>query len=430
MIGELLGSYRITQKLGAGALGVVYLAEHPLIGRKVAIKLLQPEFSSEPEVVARFFNEARATTQIGHPGLVDILDFGHHASGAAYIVMEFLPGDTLGQMIERQGMLPAELLSALAMQIASAVGAAHSRNIVHRDLKPDNVILVPDQSYPFGLKAKVLDFGVAKIAGAEGAAKTRTGHIMGTPMYMAPEQCTGIGLVDHRADVYALGCMMFEMACGRPPFGGNGVWDLLQAHQTRAPARLTMIVPTLPPALEHVIMRALEKRPEHRQQSMDEVVADLNRLTSGRFAQSVSAQPLMQPAPTAASQPTLMDASAVAPPQPIHAPHAQRPQMVSSPAALTIPLGGAGPVQGGHVSQPIAPMAGVRPLGQRVSVPLPAPSTIPSDFGKQKGSSGGAGWILGLVVVLAIAIVRGDTGRRKTVRVAGVRAAALTEAIA
>ncbi len=284
MIGAEVGSYRIVSKLGAGGMGVVYLAEHTLIGRKAAIKVLLPEFSRDEASLTRFFNEARSTALIRHAGLVDVFDFGYH-DGAAYIAMELLDGESLGARLRREQVLPAALAAALARQVAAAVGAAHARGIVHRDLKPDNVFLVPDPEVTVGLRVKVLDFGIAKLGGElGGVARTTTGNLLGTPLYMSPEQCRGAGAVDHRADVYSLGCMLFEMLCGRPPFVLAGVGELISAHMNDAPPRVATLAPGTPAELEALVMALLEKRPEARPQTMDEVVAALGPATGAAAA--------------------------------------------------------------------------------------------------------------------------------------------------
>jgi serine/threonine protein kinase len=200
MLSEVIGSYRVLRQLGAGGMGVVYLAQHTVIGRHAAIKLLLPQYSADPEIVGRFFNEARTAALIRHPGLVDVYDFGRLPDGSAYLVMEYLTGETLASMLARHGRLPEELALALARQIAGAVGAAHHKGIVHRDLKPDNIFVVQDEEVPVGMRARILDFGIAKLSVelAEHGVKTRTGSFIGTPVYMSPEQCRGARTVDGR----------------------------------------------------------------------------------------------------------------------------------------------------------------------------------------------------------------------------------------
>ncbi|TMQ19215.1 MAG: serine/threonine protein kinase [Deltaproteobacteria bacterium] len=197
MGGAMIGQYRVTGVIGRGGMGAVYAGEHTLLGRPAAIKVLLPELSQKQDVVTRFFNEARAATAIRHPGIIEIYDFGWTSEGAAFIVMEHLEGDTLARRSARSPFRwPAVL--AIARQIAGALGAAHAKGIVHRDLKPDNVFLVPDPEVPGGERIKLLDFGIAKLAvdSTTTVNVTKTGAVMGTPTYMAPEQCRGV-VVDH-----------------------------------------------------------------------------------------------------------------------------------------------------------------------------------------------------------------------------------------
>jgi serine/threonine-protein kinase len=293
VLGDTVGSYRIVEKLGGGGMGEVYLAEHTLIGRKVAVKLLLPELSHNGEIVTRFFNEARSTALIKHPGLVDIFDFGYHKNGSAYIVMECLEGESLGERL-RGGPLPPEMIVAISRQIASALGAAHAKGIVHRDLKPDNVFLVPDSEISCGERVKVLDFGIAKLATETNSSdfKTRTGTVMGTPAYMSPEQCRGVGEVDYRADIYSLGCIMFEMACGRPPFAAKGFGEIIAAQIYQPPPTPRSLDPQISPRMEAMIMKALAKSPAERHQSMRELIAELddNNHPSSRNPATTSAQ--------------------------------------------------------------------------------------------------------------------------------------------
>src|SRR5215468_8018569 len=248
MIGETLGSFRVLKQIGTGGMGVVYFAQHQLIGRRAAVKVLMPEFSRDANMVHRFFNEARSTAMIQHPGLVDIFDFGFHQSGAAYLIMEYLEGETLGARHERERRMPVWLVDAIMRQVASAVGAAHASGVIHRDLKPDNIFLVPDRNAPAHMRAKVLDFGVAKLNSAAGGPSphTRTGSMLGTPLYMSPEQCRGAGHVDHRTDIYSIGCIIFELLLGRPVFVCQGLGELLAAHQKLSPPSLASMDPSIP----------------------------------------------------------------------------------------------------------------------------------------------------------------------------------------
>ena len=282
MIGATVGSYQVREEIGHGGMGVVYAAEHPLIGRKVAVKVLLPEYSRNQEVVNRFFNEARATTMIRHPGLVDVIDFGYSADGAAFLIMEFLEGESLASRLKR-GVIPPKELVALGRQVASAVGAAHDKGIVHRDLKPDNIFLVPDRELAGGVRVKILDFGIAKLSTMEksgpstpgGSLKTRTGVVMGTPLYMSPEQGGGAANVDGRADIYSVGCILYEMACGRVPFVKEGFGETIAAHIYESPLPPRDVEPSVPRPLQQVILKALAKKPDERQQTMAELSAAL-----------------------------------------------------------------------------------------------------------------------------------------------------------
>jgi serine/threonine-protein kinase len=275
IIGQTVGNYLVTQKLGEGGMGSVYLAEHPTIGKKVALKILHAEFASNPEVADRFFTEAKAVNAIGHPNIVDIVDYGVIQSGPAgqdrlvYFIMEYLQGMTLSQVIRTEAPLPPERALTIALQVADALASSHKNGIVHRDLKPDNIILIQrGRERDF---VKLLDFGIAKLTGSDGVSshKTRTGLVLGTPAYMSPEQCEGRASVDHRTDVYALGVVLYEMLVGRVPFIGEGYGEILVQHLTQQP-----IPPSqyrmMSPHVEQVVLKALEKRADMRFPTMDE----------------------------------------------------------------------------------------------------------------------------------------------------------------
>jgi serine/threonine protein kinase len=268
MADKVIGSYRIIQTLGAGGMGAVYAGEHTKLGRKAAIKVLLPELSGNQELVERFFNEARAATAIKHPGIVQIYDLGYQDDGSAYIAMEFLEGEGLDARLRRLGYLPVQQALRFTGQIASALAVAHGRGIVHRDLKPANIFIVPDAQVVGGERIKILDFGIAKIArtGDQGAALTQAGALMGSPSYMAPEQCRGAADVDHRADLYSLGCILFECLCGRPPFlGGEGGYiSILASHLHDAPPVPSSLRPELTQEIDNLILHLLVKEPYAR----------------------------------------------------------------------------------------------------------------------------------------------------------------------
>jgi serine/threonine-protein kinase len=223
MIGKAIGHYIVRRKLGEGGMGLVYVTEHPAIGKRVALKVLHPEFSSQAEIVSRFFQQARAVNAIQHPNIVDVVDYGLIPSPnggeppRVYLLMEYLEGVTLGALIRREAPLSTERTVGIALQIADALSASHRQGIVHRDLKPDNVMLVSrGRRHDF---VKLLDFGVAKLTGSASTThRTRTGTVIGTPQYMAPEQCEGRTQIDHRTDIYGLGIVVYEMLTGRVPF--------------------------------------------------------------------------------------------------------------------------------------------------------------------------------------------------------------------
>jgi serine/threonine-protein kinase len=270
LINQTIGNYRVSRLLGEGGMGVVYLAQHPVIGRKVAIKLLHVALARDQDIVSRFFNEARAIHMIAHANIVEILDFGQTTDGQPYFIMEFLEGEALSDAVARGPMTPEEV-EAIGVQMCRALWAAHAKGIVHRDLKPHNVQLVPrPEGTPL---VKILDFGVAKIlASPDGAqsVKTRTGSLMGTPLYMSPEQCKGAGTLDHRTDIYSLGVMLFEMLAGRPPFVAEGVGELFAKHMLEEAPPLLDFAPHTPPHMAAAIMKCLQKEPRDRFQSMDE----------------------------------------------------------------------------------------------------------------------------------------------------------------
>ncbi|MDZ4693648.1 MAG: serine/threonine-protein kinase [Deltaproteobacteria bacterium] len=277
LIGSKVGNYKLVRQLGVGGMGAVYEAVHELMGKKAAVKMLLPELSANQEIVGRFFNEAKAATKIQHAGIVDVYDFGYHASGHAYIVMEYLSGSSLADLLKK-GLQFARALD-ISWQLCSALGAAHKNGIVHRDVKPDNIYIVPDPATPTGDRVKLLDFGISKLTGDDGAMqKTRTGTVMGTPAYMSPEQCRGSGEVDSRTDIYAVGCIMFEMVCGQPPFVRNGFGELITAHIIEEPPRPSEMNPSVPAMFEAIIMRSLEKDLDARYQTTTEMEADLGAI--------------------------------------------------------------------------------------------------------------------------------------------------------
>ena len=271
-VGATIGTYRVLSKLGEGGMGVVYVGEHTLLGRKAAIKVLLAELSANKEIVHRFFNEAKAVTQIADAGIVQVFDFGYDQNNNAFIIMELLEGEAMDQRLDRIGRLPAPDAIRLMRQICASLHAAHLKGIIHRDLKPENIFIVGDPAVTGGERAKILDFGIAKLSHDEpGKMKTRTGMVMGTPVYMSPEQCRGSGDVDRRSDIYAIACVMMTMLTGHPPFEGSGSGELIVAHMTAAPPLAASRVPGLPPIIDEILQRCLSKDPSQRYQSMAEL---------------------------------------------------------------------------------------------------------------------------------------------------------------
>ncbi|MCX5748185.1 MAG: serine/threonine-protein kinase [Proteobacteria bacterium] len=298
MIGELVGSYRIVSQLGAGGMGAVWLGEHTLIGSTAAIKILRPEYSENKTIVQRFFDEARAATRINHPGIVTVHDFGWQ-QGNAYLVMEHLRGESLSDTIEASGRVEPARALRLMHQCARAMAAAHAVGIVHRDLKPDNIYVLWDPHS--GERIKILDFGIAKLLGDDPGThgRTQTGLIMGTPAYMSPEQCRGAGDVDHRTDIYALGCVLFHLVTGRPPFTAVAPGDLIASHLTLPPPVVSSVI-ACSASLDALVARCLAKDVRSRIASMDELGAAIEEITT---TPSIGSAPTFatQPAPAASA---------------------------------------------------------------------------------------------------------------------------------
>jgi len=277
LTGRTLGNYRVLDKIGQGGMGAVYLGEHVLIGRKVAIKVLLPEVASDQSRLKRFFNEARASAQVRHPSIVDVLDFGTQED-TSYLVMEYLEGETVRSRVKRTGALPETSVRLLGRQVASALAAAHAGQIIHRDLKPENLFLVRDEDVVGKERIKVLDFGIAKLLAdsGDGVVETGRGTILGSVGYMAPEQASGEGVTDERTDVYALGCVLFEMSCARRPFTAPGFTGVLSMQMLSPAPSPRQHAPDLSEDLDAIITRMLARHPADRFASMSAVVAALD----------------------------------------------------------------------------------------------------------------------------------------------------------
>jgi serine/threonine protein kinase len=261
--GSVLGAYRLVHRLGSGGMGTVWMAEHTMLGRRAAVKLLHDALTRHAEMVTRFFNEARAATAISDPGIVQVFDFGQLSDGTVYIVMELLDGEPLDRRLARGALGLGQALH-LMRQVAGSLGAAHAAGIVHRDLKPENIFIVHDPEVSGGERTKILDFGIAKLASHDSGVKTQTAALMGTPVYMSPEQCRGAGSVDQRADIYSLGCVLFALVTGRPPFVAEGSGEVIAMHLREQPPLPSSIVHRIPKDVDALIMRCLAKDADHR----------------------------------------------------------------------------------------------------------------------------------------------------------------------
>src|SRR3954469_12483285 len=279
LVGRVISDrYRVIRKLGEGGMGAVYLAEHVFIEKKVALKVLASELSRREDLAKRFLQEAKSASRIGHENIIDISDFGQTEDGLVFFAMEYLDGVDLGGLVRQHGALPWSRAKPIVMQICRALRAAHAQGIVHRDLKPENIFLLQREGRPDFVK--LLDFGIAKVTGAagglseEGPRLTRTGMIFGTPEYMAPEQAEGKS-ADHRVDIYATGCVIYHCITGQTPFQADSFMAMLTKHLLEDPIAPSARRPDLgiPPELDEVILRALEKDRDQRWQNMDEIMA-------------------------------------------------------------------------------------------------------------------------------------------------------------
>jgi eukaryotic-like serine/threonine-protein kinase len=280
--GEMVGGrYQVLRQLGEGGMGIVYEAHHPLLQKTVAIKVLRPELARIEERRERFEAEARATAAIGHPNIVAVTDMGETAEGALYFVMDRLTGESLAERIERQKKLDIRSAAVIALDVLSGLEAAHALMLVHRDLKPDNIFLARS---PGGREtAKILDFGIAKALAGLGKRKsgTQVGLTIGTPMYMAPEQALADANIDHRADLWALGVIVYQMISGRPPFESEDTVEVLTRVVSGNRAPLGTVCPEAPPALVTLIEAALSPERAKRPASAGEFAARLQQAVFG-----------------------------------------------------------------------------------------------------------------------------------------------------
>jgi serine/threonine protein kinase len=294
--------YQLTRLLGEGGMGAVYEGEHTIIHRKVAVKVLHSEFSTSQDVVNRFVREAQAASAIGHPNIVEIHDVGREEDGTVFIVMELISGESLKEIVKREGKLPPDRVVFIVLQVLSALSAAHEKGIVHRDMKPDNVVMtVSDKG---SQEVKLLDFGIAKIEGVMDGDQgiTQPGTVLGTPNYMSPEQARGKE-IDHRVDIWSVGVMMYEMLSGRLPFFGNNYNEVLGGILLETPPALQNIAPGIPAGLAAVVEKAMAKNRDQRFLNAGEMIQALSPFSKGAKAKM-----------TASSQEALKKSSIAPPP--------------------------------------------------------------------------------------------------------------------
>ena len=290
------GKYVLGEKMAQGTFGVVFAARDRHLDREVAIKLLNPAHAMNHDIVQRFVQEARAAARITHPGIVTMFDCGM-IDGGAYIAMELLHGESLTARLQRCRRLAPAVAIEIAHQLACALAAAHDARVLHRDLKPENIYLVPDPAVASGERVKVLDFGLAKLDNGT----TRIDSVFGTPRYMSPEQCRSAKQIDHRTDIYALGCILFELVTGRTPYEGS-LRELVEGHKRAPIPRASAFSLEVTPALDDLIHQMLQKDPAHRPQSM---AAVQRMLKSVELEHVLGASPIALPRAVSHLEPTL-----------------------------------------------------------------------------------------------------------------------------
>lgn len=319
LVGVVLGGkFRVLRRIGGGGMGDVYEAEHQKLQKRVAIKMLHRQFLENQEALDRFEREARLAASIGHPGIVEILDFDHAPDGSHFMVMEYLQGVELRSVLHEEECIEPVRAVRIAAQVADALGAAHERGVIHRDLKPENIMVMRRGTNEV---VKVLDFGVSKMR-SEGAHLTRTGMIVGTPYYMSPEQARGDADVDNRTDVYSIGAVLYEMLTGKVPFYAAELHTVLMKIMMEDPAPPRELKPSIPNSIEAVTLRAMAKDREARPSSCQALHDELMSAVSGASAAFASTLAgVSMTAPASLSQRAIPIAGATADAPRLSAPH-------------------------------------------------------------------------------------------------------------
>lgn len=307
LIGTILDErYQVVGVIGQGGMGTVYEAKHLAIGRMVALKVLKPENAQKPDAIARLRHEARIVSQLGHPNICEVFDIGQLADGTPYLVMERLRGKTLAERIQEGEPISVTELVEVMIQVLAGLETAHKKNVIHRDMKPDNIFLAERAS---GIVAKILDFGISKATVPDEQAHhlTRTGMVMGTPYYMAPEQAMGERALDGRVDVWGVGICLFEALTGRRPFVAKNYNALLVQILTVPTPSITAIRADVPPALATVVERTLEKRRDQRYQTARDLADALTPFRKVRTPRRSTVPPTKRaasiPRPSTAAKP-------------------------------------------------------------------------------------------------------------------------------
>lgn len=291
LLGQVLaGKYRMDQRLNEGGMGAVYRGTHVLMDKTVAVKVLRPALAADEKIVARFSREARAASRISHPHALSVTDFGESEDGVVFLVMEYLDGKTLKEIIREEGPMPLPRAVEIIRQVGGALDAAHGQGVVHRDLKSENIMLLNSAGPDY---AKVLDFGIAKIkepTGEYDPGLTAPDLVIGTPQYMSPEQCSQASEIDSRSDLYSLGVIIYEMLVGHVPFTGQSPTAIMMKHLQQEAPSVLQERPDLPPGVGRVVQRAMAKRPDDRYQHVGDLVDDLT-VAAGMEASTLTPVP-------------------------------------------------------------------------------------------------------------------------------------------